>query len=96
MRGGWILKVDIQHYFDTLDHQHRRRFLDQRVRDGVIRRIIDKWLNAGVLERTSRTHSHKLLNLLHISLIGHIGLKTTKIESRASKGVRNVRWNTDA
>jgi group II intron reverse transcriptase/maturase len=56
LRGGWILKVDIQHYFDTLDHQHLRRFLDQRVRDGVIRRIIDKWLKAGVLEHGCVTH----------------------------------------
>lgn len=56
MRGGWRLKVDIQHDFDTLDHQHLRRFLDQRVRDGVIRRIIDKWLKAGVLEHGCVTH----------------------------------------
>src|SRR5215471_14203731 len=51
LRGGWILKVDIQSYFDTIDHHHLRRILDQRVRDGVIRRMIDKWLNAGVLEQ---------------------------------------------
>jgi group II intron reverse transcriptase/maturase len=55
-RGGWILKVDIQSYFDTIDHHHLRRILDQRVRDGVIRRMIDKWLNAGVLEHGSVTH----------------------------------------
>jgi group II intron reverse transcriptase/maturase len=36
--------------FDTLDHAHLRGFLDQRVRDGVLRRMIDKWLKAGVLE----------------------------------------------
>src|SRR5262245_51858742 len=56
MRGGWLVKVDIQHCFDTLNHQHLRRFLDQRVRDGVIRRMIDKWLKAGVLENGSVTH----------------------------------------
>jgi RNA-directed DNA polymerase len=50
-RGGWILKVDIQSYFDTIDHHHLRHILDQRVRDGVMRRTIDKWLNAGVLAR---------------------------------------------
>jgi hypothetical protein len=31
-------------------HQHLQSFLDQRVRDGVIRRAIDKWLKAGVME----------------------------------------------
>jgi len=36
--------------FDTLNHSHLRNFLDKRVRDGVIRRVIGKWLKAGVLE----------------------------------------------
>jgi hypothetical protein len=36
--------------YDTLSHEHLRSFLDQRVRDGVIRRTIGKWLNAGVME----------------------------------------------
>ena len=50
MGGGWVLEVDIKGFFDTLDHGQLRRFLDQRVRDGVLRRTIDKWLKAGVLE----------------------------------------------
>jgi RNA-directed DNA polymerase len=36
--------------FDSIPHQALRAILDQRVTDGVIRRMIDKWLNAGVLE----------------------------------------------
>ncbi len=51
IRGGWIIDLDIQSYFDTVRHEHLRVFLDQRVRDGVIRRAIGKWLNAGVMER---------------------------------------------
>jgi len=50
LRGGWILDVDIRAFFDTISHVHLRSFLDQRVRDGVIRRVVDKWLTAGVLE----------------------------------------------
>ena len=50
MRGGWVLEVDIKSFFDHLDHGHLRSFLDQRVRDGVLRRAIDKWLKAGVVE----------------------------------------------
>ncbi len=46
----WVLDVDIRKYFDTITHSHLRSFLDQRVTDGVIRRMIDKWLKAGVLE----------------------------------------------
>jgi RNA-directed DNA polymerase len=48
--GCWLVEVDIRKFFDTLDHAHLRRFLRQRVRDGVLLRLIDKWLQAGVLE----------------------------------------------
>jgi RNA-directed DNA polymerase len=48
--GGWVLEVDIRKFFDTLDHGHLRAFLQQRVRDGVLLRLIGKWLNAGVME----------------------------------------------
>jgi group II intron reverse transcriptase/maturase len=48
--GGYVLELDIEKCFDTLDHRHLRGFLDKRVRDGVIRKAIDKWLKAGVLE----------------------------------------------
>jgi RNA-directed DNA polymerase len=47
--GGWIVEVDIRKFFDTLDHGHLRTFLQRRVRDGVLLRLIGKWLNAGVL-----------------------------------------------
>ena len=50
MGGGWVLEVDIKSFFDSLDHGQLRSILDQRVRDGVLRRTIDKWLSAGVLE----------------------------------------------
>jgi group II intron reverse transcriptase/maturase len=56
IRGGWIIKIDIQQCFDTVSHPHLRGFLDQRIRDGVLRRTIDKWLNAGVLEDGRLTH----------------------------------------
>ncbi len=48
--GGWVIELDIQSFFDSLDRAHLRSFLDQRVKDGVIRRVIGKWLSAGVLE----------------------------------------------
>ena len=48
--GGWLLEVDIRKFFDTLDHAHLRAFLRQRVHDGVLLRLIGKWLKAGVLE----------------------------------------------
>jgi len=55
--GGWVLEVDIRKFFDTLDHKHLQEFVSRRVRDGVIRRLIGKWLNAGVMEEGELTHS---------------------------------------
>jgi group II intron reverse transcriptase/maturase len=57
MSGGWIVEVDISKFFDTLDHGQLRKILQQRVRDGVLLRLIGKWLNAGVLENGSYTRS---------------------------------------
>lgn len=56
LRGGWIVEVDIRSFFDELDHRHLRGFLDQRIRDGVIRRILHKWLKAGVMEEGILQH----------------------------------------
>jgi RNA-directed DNA polymerase len=50
-KGGWVIDLDIQSFFDTVDWAHLRNFLDQRVRDGVIRRAMGKWLQAGVMEQ---------------------------------------------
>ena len=51
MNGGWILEVDIRKYFDTIEHGQIQAMLRQRVNDGVITRLIGKWLNAGVREK---------------------------------------------
>lgn len=56
MGGGWVIDLDIQSFFDDVDWAQLRGFLDQRVRDGVIRRAIGKWLNAGVMESGAVTH----------------------------------------
>jgi RNA-directed DNA polymerase len=48
--GGWVLEVDIRKYFDTLKHEHLRTIVKQRVCDGVLTRLLGKWLNAGVME----------------------------------------------
>jgi RNA-directed DNA polymerase len=41
--GGFVLEVDLRKFFDTLDHGHLRTFLQRRVRDGVVQRLIGKW-----------------------------------------------------
>lgn len=57
--GGWVIELDIRKYFDSIDHEHLMGVLRQRVRDGVLLRLIGKWLNAGVMEgeQVRRTES---------------------------------------
>ena len=55
-RGAFVLEVDIRKFFDHLDHGHLRQFLRRRVRDGVLLRLIDKWLSAGVTEDGSLSY----------------------------------------
>jgi len=47
----WVIEADIQSFFDTIDHTKLRSILDQRVRDGVVRMLVDRWLSAGVMEQ---------------------------------------------
>ncbi len=56
MGGGWVLEVDIRKYFDTIDQSKLREIIRQRIRDGVIVRLIGKWLKAGVMEAGQITH----------------------------------------
>lgn len=56
LAGGWLLEVDIRKFFDTLDHAPLRELLKRRVRDGVLLRLIGKWLKAGVWEEGAVTY----------------------------------------
>jgi group II intron reverse transcriptase/maturase len=56
MTGGWVIEVDIRKYFDSIDHARLREILRQRVRDGVLSRLIGKWLHAGVMEEGSLSY----------------------------------------
>ena len=57
MAGGWVLEVDIRKFFDTIPRQRLLEVVSQRVRDGVIHRLIAKWLHAGVTENGMTTQS---------------------------------------
>ncbi|MCG8431460.1 MAG: group II intron reverse transcriptase/maturase [Candidatus Omnitrophica bacterium] len=50
MRGGWVADLDIKAFFDSVDHKQLMAMIRERVRDGVILRLIGKWLQAGVME----------------------------------------------
>ncbi len=50
----WVLDADIQSFFDTLKHEWLVKFLEHRIADRRVMRLIQKWLNAGVLEDGKR------------------------------------------
>jgi len=49
-RMRYIIDADMQNYFGSINHQYLREFLGLKIKDGVIRKMIDKWLKAGILE----------------------------------------------
>ena len=56
-RVNWVLDADIRAFFDTLDHEWLIRFVEHRVADRRVVRLIQKWLRAGVLEDGERMRS---------------------------------------
>jgi len=54
---NWVLDADIRGFFDTLDHGWLVKFLEHRVADQRVVRLVQKWLRAGVLEDGTRTRS---------------------------------------
>jgi RNA-directed DNA polymerase len=47
---NWILDLDIRSFFDKLQHDWQVRFVEQRIGDKRVVRLIQKWLKAGVVE----------------------------------------------
>jgi group II intron reverse transcriptase/maturase len=47
---NWVLDADIREFFTRLDHRWLAKFLEHRIADKRILRLIQKWLNAGVIE----------------------------------------------
>jgi len=54
---NWVLDADIRRFYDTLDHGWLVKFIEHRVADRRVVRLIQKWLNAGVLEEGKRVRS---------------------------------------
>lgn len=52
---NWVLDADIRSFFDTIDHNWMMRFLEHRVADRRLLRLIRKWLTAGVVENGTKT-----------------------------------------
>jgi group II intron reverse transcriptase/maturase len=54
---SWVLDADIRRFYDTLDHGWLVKFIEHRIADRRVVRLIQKWLNAGVLEEGKRVRS---------------------------------------
>ena len=54
---NWVLDADVRAFFDTLVHEWLVKFIEHRVADRRVVRLIQKWLNAGVLEDGKRIRS---------------------------------------
>ncbi|MBV8892110.1 MAG: group II intron reverse transcriptase/maturase [Acidobacteria bacterium] len=54
---GWVLDADIRKFYDTLNHGWLVKFLEHRIADRRVVRLIQKWLKAGVLEEGKRVQS---------------------------------------
>jgi len=52
---NWVLDLDIRGFFDAIDHGWLVKFVEHRIADRRVVRLIQKWLNAGVLEDGKRT-----------------------------------------
>lgn len=55
----WILDADIQSFFDEIDHEWMLQFLEHRIGDPRVLRLIRKWLRAGVSEEGTWSPSRK-------------------------------------
>ena len=49
-RVDWVLDADIRSFFDTIDHEWMKRFVEHRIGDKRLVRLLMKWLHAGVME----------------------------------------------
>ena len=56
---SWILDADVRGYFDAISHKWMLTFLEHRIADKRMLRLIRKWLKAGVIENGEWTASEK-------------------------------------
>ena len=105
MNGGYVIDMDISKYFDTIDHKLLREMLSRRVSDGVVTRVLGKWLNAGIMDSGKRMYPEKgtpqggvisplLSNLFLHEVLDDWFVKTVKPRMRGKSAM--VRYADDA
>lgn len=90
---NWVLDADIKGFFDTIDHEWLLKFLEHRISDIRILRLIRKWLRAGVSdegqwsETTVGTPQGAVISPLLGNVFLHYVLKPSK------SGWASLAWN---
>ena len=93
---GWVLDADIQSFFDTMSHEWTMKFLQHRVADPRILRLIQKWLKAGVSEEgewsptTIGTPQGAVISPLLANVYLHYALDLWAHQWRKTGGRRDV------
>jgi group II intron reverse transcriptase/maturase len=103
-RVSWVLDADIRGFFDALDHGWLLRFLEPRIGDRRILRLVRKWLRSGTMEDGRRSRSERgtpqgavispLLANVYLHYVLDLWVKSWR-ESRARGEVIIVRYADD-
>src|SRR5229473_207473 len=101
---NWVLDGDVSSFFDGLDHEWLLKFIEHRVADQRVVRLIRKWLNAGVLEQGRWTCSEEgtpqggsaspLLANIFLHYVFDLWVRKWR-KSKAKGDVIVVRWADD-
>lgn len=103
--GKWIIDLDIQKFFDTIDHMKLREMFSKRIKDGVLNKLVLGWLKAGVMKEgiweTSGTGTPQggIVSPLLANLYLHEVLDTwfvTEVQHRLKGKSGMVRYADDA
>jgi RNA-directed DNA polymerase len=98
----YVVDVDLQSYFDTIDHELLMRLVERRVGDVQILRLIRAWLKAGVLEEGKVTHPDRgspqggvISPLLSNIFLHEIDRRWCRSDGVATGAVRLIRYADD-
>ena len=79
----WVLEVDIRKYFDSVCRKRLFELIGQRIGDGVVLRLISKWLHAGVMEERAGA-------LRAGGYPARLGALTALVQHLSARGIRSL------
>ncbi len=101
---NWVLDADIRGYFDSINHEWLVKFIERRISDGRILRLIKKWLKAGVIDDGRHTTGDEgtpqgasispLLSNIYLHYVLDIWAQSWR-KTEAKGDVIIVRWADD-